>query len=379
MRKLLLITGFLLSAALMSAQPTLLQTKTDPTTWRSILNGNTTWFNNNKADKTNPTFKGVMKWSDGTTVTDSIPLMSQVRTYVSTHGGTGGSTDMNQVQNAIKDSLNTLRSEAESIDDLEYFTLPSSTEPTSSGNTYLSIADNRMWIKAANNKWYRLAVDDSTTASAPTSSLLTGLQAYYKFNESSGNIIDYSGNGKTGVPTNLTYGQTGKISTAGSFNGTSSVVTVSNFPQGTSGLTISFWLKTSSTAEGTLVQCYNTGTNVAGYWIQYYSGYFTIMLGNGTTTSNEIGITGSYNDNAWHNFIFTYDGTNLLAYVDNVNKLTTTFSGGINYTGVTDLSFMATDYGTGFVGGLLDEVGFWNRTITSTERATLNVPTAHPF
>lgn len=249
--------------------------------------------------------------------------------------------------------------------------------PPSSGNIYISSEDNNIHYYV-NGYWRTLGVADSTESSGPASSLLTGLQAFYKFDESSGNITDHSGNNRTGTATALTYSQAGANGTAVSFNGTTSNVLTTNYPQGTSTLTISFKLKTSSTASGTILQCYNTSTNLSGYWIQYYSGYFTIMLANGTTSSDELSLSGTYNDNALHSFIFTYDGTTLNGYVDNVSRLSTTYGGSISYSGVTDLSFMSTDYGTGRISGTMDDFGFLNRVVTSGERATL-VSSTHPF
>jgi hypothetical protein len=48
------------------------------------------------------------------------------------------------------------------------------------------------------------------------------LQGFWKFDEASGNILDYSGNDRTLTAANLTYAQTGQVGDACAFNGTSS-------------------------------------------------------------------------------------------------------------------------------------------------------------
>jgi hypothetical protein len=220
-------------------------------------------------------------------------------------------------------------------------------------------------------------VASSSGGGAPSSSLLTGLLCYYKFDEASGNLVDASGQGRTGTPTGITYAQAGKIGTAISFNGTTSNISVSSFPQPVNALTISFWIKTTDATDDKPLLYLSDGTH--GIKVLYYTGQFSLNLLDGTY-DNEFITTGTYNDNTFHNVIFVWDGTNVTGYVDNVVKISGTWVHTLDYGSTSVMVFMSTFYGVKYLGGILDEFGIWNRGITSGERITLSTGTlTHPW
>jgi hypothetical protein len=93
MRKILLTIGFLICVVFAKAQsPVQWTISATPAQVRNGFNSNFNYVYANKADKSNPIIIGTIKISDGTNVTDSAALRSWVRSYVSTHGGGGGSS-----------------------------------------------------------------------------------------------------------------------------------------------------------------------------------------------------------------------------------------------------------------------------------------------
>ena len=79
--------------------------------------------------------------------------------------------------------------------------------------------------------------------------------------------------------------------------------------------------------------------------------------------------SGNIADNAWHQIIYTYDGTNQTLYLDAEAAVTNT------NTGNTDAGATLMNLGGGAtnqsLNGLMDETAFWDREITSTEVAEL--------
>ena len=76
-----------------------------------------------------------------------------------------------------------------------------------------------------------------------------GLVAYYPFNN---NVNDESGNGRNGVPTDMTFTQDrfGNPNKAASFNGTTSYIGLPGTWGGTPELTISAWVRPSAPTNG---------------------------------------------------------------------------------------------------------------------------------
>lgn len=65
-------------------------------------------------------------------------------------------------------------------------------------------------------------------------------------------------------------------------------------------------------------------------------------------------------------FAFTYDGSNIIIYIDGTAALTTAATGAIQETSAYDLH-LGNDGGGNKFKGSLDEVKIWNRALTSAE------------
>jgi hypothetical protein len=214
----------------------------------------------------------------------------------------------------------------------------------------------------------------SQVVNSPTSSLATGIEAYWKFDEGSGTTTsDSSGHGSTGT----THGSniwtpSGKINAGLQLGGPGSTNYVStSLPVTTSGpVTYAGWanradslgsygLLGSSASGGTgpLIQI-PSGTNSIKFW-RHTSGVSTVF-------NNAVPTPGT-----WFQW----------ALVDDPTAQTTTLY--INGASVGTNSYTATGATAGNVEiggyagtsslfkGLIDEVGVWNRALTATEVTTL--------
>jgi hypothetical protein len=217
-------------------------------------------------------------------------------------------------------------------------------------------------------------------------SLLSGLLLYWKLDDSTSPIADASGNGYTATATSVTYSQAGKVGTSFLFNGTSSTLALANaYPKPTTAMSFSFWIKTTSAADGSIAFCYSV-SNYCGFYISYLNGQISFHLGDGTSGQEYVnGLDVTINDNAWHHVVFTWNGTIINGYVDGSNHLgPDTWSHSVPYTSIAhdSLYIMDNGYGDGYVGGNLDEFGIWNRELTSGEIANLynsGSGKTHPF
>lgn len=97
---------------------------------------------------------------------------------------------------------------------------------------------------------------------------MTGNVLLMHMNESSGNIIDYSGNGNNGTYNGALYNQTGKLNNAIGFNGSNVYINVadSSSINITGNLTVTAWIKTNSSTTQDIFKKVSTfnGTNTGG-------------------------------------------------------------------------------------------------------------------
>jgi hypothetical protein len=212
----------------------------------------------------------------------------------------------------------------------------------------------------------RAGIIASSNGSVSASTLNTGLLSEFLFNESSGNAVDVKSS-ITGTSTSITYGQAGKIGNSFSFDGAASKVTITSFMQPTTAMSISFWIKTTSTADGSLMYAWDYVTG-SGYYVGYYLGTLSIHLGDGTLAdAGGFSLDATINDGSWHQIIFKWDGTNVLGYIDGTNHLTSTWSHTLAYTNVTRLVIMDNGYGDGYVAGNLDCFAMWSKSLSLSE------------
>ena len=220
---------------------------------------------------------------------------------------------------------------------------------------------------------------------------LADLNAYYKFDEASGNLLNKATTvGSTdeitadGVNTGVTYSQTGIIDESYLYDGTNDFTTVDPLHTSTSntGSIFFFWKATTFTNGAVPFGLGDTSANE-----------FIFMELSGTDTINAFcrlaGTTkwvancGSYTSptTTWHSFGITHNGTTSILYKDGVAST--------NFTTSTDTSIWVNDLpsldncrigcmnrnGTGngdFFNGNIDELSYWSRALTASEISTLH-------
>jgi hypothetical protein len=226
--------------------------------------------------------------------------------------------------------------------------------------------------------------------------LTTGLLAYYRLDDQSGDSADATGNGYNLTNTNTVTYDAGVINNGADFgtaNTNKTLRTASNYGlTGTSSITISMWVKL------------NTEIGSGGFWSLFSSGNSTTHTAfeifydyNGGTRRIEmsysqfgVGSTwATYNvtmgTSNWYHLVLTYDASihKVAGYVNNV-ALTAVSASGNGTSGGSNYTSMACFYDAsgGFASIKADEVGVWNRVLTSTEVSQLynsGKSIAYPF
>lgn len=191
----------------------------------------------------------------------------------------------------------------------------------------------------------------------------TGAVGYWKLDEASGNLTDSSGNSNTGTPTGTTS-VVGKTNNARSFNGSSDFIGTNNssgFQIGTG--TLSAWIKTS-----------NAGSSYRGIVVK--NGAYSMFLQDnvfmiydwGTNSNRSSGM--NLADNTWHHVAITFQSgvsSGTILYVDGVAKPATTMT----VNSQADMLRIGSSQGTQYFVGAIDEVGVWNRVLSSGEIGSL--------
>jgi len=199
--------------------------------------------------------------------------------------------------------------------------------------------------------------------------LTTDIVSYYKLDETSGTTVTDSLGTNDLTNTGATVNQTGKIGKAYSF------VTddyIENPPLLGSSFTLSLWTKTNTiSGADDFIYSKDDGINNADIQFRLYrrDAEFYFELGNtaGSSFSTDTSSKGNIATGTWYHIVVTFDGTNLILYLDNSSADTATFSG-------TRVSATRSAYISGrphagglYYDGYLDEIGIWSRALTSTE------------
>lgn len=208
--------------------------------------------------------------------------------------------------------------------------------------------------------------------------LTDGLISYWKLDESSGDAIDaHSDN--DGTITGATQNVSGKLNTAYSFDG-SDRVDISNVladitDQDT--LSISLWVKGAGQNDKIILgfckdsagfnNLLDIGTSNSGSFNK-----LRIFRYDDSAQINSTGATTILDNTNFYHIVFTCDAGTWVAYVNGVSEINGSYSPATNgfnkvFMGVT---ITATSY-YGYFTGVVDEVGIWNRALTSDEASAL--------
>jgi Concanavalin A-like lectin/glucanases superfamily len=215
------------------------------------------------------------------------------------------------------------------------------------------------------------------------STLLNGLKVYYTLSD----LTDSSGNGLTLTDHGTVPFAAGKVGNAATFVSASSQYLThadnAALQMGTGNFSLAAWVKfTDAGASKTIFQ-YGAASGSTGYAFFTANGFvYAYMLG---TSGPAVNInTTSCNDNSWHLIVATFDRAGLLSiYLDNGAATTTDLTVAIGSVNNTNGWGIGGRYDGAQLGDLsVDELGVWNRILTSTEITNLRnggAGTTHPF
>ena len=206
---------------------------------------------------------------------------------------------------------------------------------------------------------------------------MTSNSGLWHLNESSGPIIDSSGNGNTATNSGANYGATGRFKTSLEFNGTGDILNgpSSNNITGNNlqTITLSAWVRhTYSGDNGYIASLKRSATPStlisldAGNGGAGNLGFLTRI--NADTGHSWINHNGGYNDGEWHHLVGVVDGLTRNLYIDGVLRNSDSL-GMQSVTGNT-AEFTIGGFYNGwnlYFDGDIDEVAIWNRALTGPE------------
>lgn len=217
-------------------------------------------------------------------------------------------------------------------------------------------------------------------AQVPSYVPTNGLLGYWSF---TGNANDTSGNNYNGTVTGatLTTDRFGNTNSAYYFNGNSKIVcNTSNLPISNNSRTISTWIKWDSSQA----IWDNRIVNYGSCPVFSNSGSFGLIIwdvsGNGNPVNADVHVYGCgagdldsniHLDTNWHHLIGTYNGVASSIYIDGIlimtaNRTINTILSQLVIGANEDLSQT-----NGNFKGTIDDVGIWNRALTTNEISNL--------
>ncbi|MFM2195010.1 MAG: hypothetical protein RL092_610 [Bacteroidota bacterium] len=198
-----------------------------------------------------------------------------------------------------------------------------------------------------------------------------GLVAYWPFE---GDINDASGHGYDGVANEVAFvsDRFGVANSAGFFNDVAlgqfnsqaviSEVNAFNLTQ----FSIVGWMKSDQSSHMGYQTLFNYGSNdLQGYWFGILNGNPTLYMNSTDISSSEFIL-----DATWHMVAATYDGATAKIYVD--GQLNLTQNSMLNITQTMNPTIGNDAFNDRFQGKI-DDLGVWNRALTSAEISQLFV------
>lgn len=195
----------------------------------------------------------------------------------------------------------------------------------------------------------------------------SGLVAWWGFsgnaNDSSGNNNNLTVNGAT-----LTADRYGNANAAYSFDGTSSYLMNSalSYSFSQSGAhSISFWINRTSTSDGVALM---SGSNASSNFIWLIqSDTSKIVYGTNKQGASWTWATGTtYTTGQWSHYVAVYSNQSMKLYRNGVLVASNTNS----YTGTTQTAlpiYIGKAISGGYIAASMDDVGIWNRALTTGE------------
>lgn len=221
--------------------------------------------------------------------------------------------------------------------------------------------------------------------SPSTSTLLAYINNYWKLDETSGNAVD-SVSGNTLTNNNTVAYSTGKVGAKaadfGASNSTKNLTSTTLIPfDGTSDFTIACWanittapsnsteqmvslIKSTNNSTTDLVIQFIYGDTAGSKYVQTFTN-FTVSSGNNKYTT-------TLTTGTWYHLVFTHVSTADKLYINGSLVNTATLSANNNFAAHSSVTAVGSNIdNTGYLSGLVDEVGIWTRAITATEASAL--------
>jgi len=208
------------------------------------------------------------------------------------------------------------------------------------------------------------------------SSLLTGLLSWYKFNETSGSVRNNSIADDLALTDNNTVSKTtvGLVENGASFiDANNEYLSIASGSANTMGnaesFSLSLWLKLTSTSSNQdIAEMWESGQRK--FNLMYYAGgtnlrYYTSTNG---SSSNYVtsGLT-TISSATWYNIIITGSGSERRLYLNNSDVTTGTAGAGVNSSSTSSFAVG----GAGSLGGVVSELAYWTKVLSSDERASI--------
>ena len=234
--------------------------------------------------------------------------------------------------------------------------------------------------------WTGRSVTNNISEPAATG-LLEGLVAYWDMQESSGAIVDevasLTSTGTVGS-TAIEYSMAGILGNSLEFNylptyGGGQRIIVGDDVIQPANISVSLWFYLTSTDADAFCMIHNTnpGTQNRGYYFITggVGGGVAARVYNSSGTYVEVDSDPSWevpSANTWYHAVFVADGTNLTVYVNGVQRAQSAFAYDISYGADATLIIGGRDSANGWtMNGRLDEIGMWNRALTTDEITAL--------
>lgn len=242
---------------------------------------------------------------------------------------------------------------------------------TNSGEAYFfdgAIDDVRMYNRALSD--LEVAGIYNSTLAAPPSDFV----AEWLFDSDGGETLGNHDATEVGSPTYAS----GKENNAASLNGSSQYFTVADHADlKPSVITVGAWVNTSLASSTSVLSTFQLlSSNFSGYnlrlnptGVAYLAIYSDTGQVQGVDHNNATSII-SIADGEWHHICGTYDGTNIVFYLDGVKTQTTAYSGGLVYNATITPSIGARKYDAGvdaYFDGLIDKTQLFDRVCTDAE------------
>jgi len=195
--------------------------------------------------------------------------------------------------------------------------------------------------------------------------LETGLISYYSLEHNAKDSVGSNDGTITGA---TSIG--GKIASGYDFNGSSDYITLPTMNDGS--FSISMWINADSITANRRVFDMKEASQNRGIRA-YFNGTSLVTNVYDDTTSSSVTTTGITTSAGWQHLVITSNSTgDLIVYIDNTNKGTDSTGGAMVAPTDGKLLYICQSGSSGdYFDGLMDEVGIWNRALSSTEVTSL--------